>query len=267
VPGSAPPLPPPTAFDRKYDPPPVNLSKVQPEPAPPPADSSIPVVIRPQPDVPPAAAGPTSSPERPAAAPGQPKAEAYDVRKHVVRQGETYAAISRLFFTTDAYAQALALYNKDRDPRTAVLQPGMAVYVPPAKYLEREFRMVIPGLQPPAARDRFAPADPGRVPPAPPAPGSPVSRAGFSAPPADPKEAVRDAGKDAPARSTDEKRYRVRANDTLWSVAKETLGNGERWAEIYRLNRELLKDVTQLQPGLVLRLPADAKVDAADGRP
>jgi nucleoid-associated protein YgaU len=60
------------------------------------------------------------------------------------------------------------------------------------------------------------------------------------------------------------KRYQVRPNDTVWTIAKRTLGTGERWPDILRLNREVLRDVNQLQVGMILRLPDDAQVDSPD---
>jgi nucleoid-associated protein YgaU len=47
----------------------------------------------------------------------------------------------------------------------------------------------------------------------------------------------------------------------MWLIAKRTLGSGDRWPEIFRLNRDVLQDVNQLSPGTVLRLPPDARVD------
>jgi nucleoid-associated protein YgaU len=64
-----------------------------------------------------------------------------------------------------------------------------------------------------------------------------------------------------------DKRYRVRTGDTLWNIAKQSLGSGERWTEIMRMNRDVLPDINRLQDGLILRLPADAKVDSPPTSP
>jgi nucleoid-associated protein YgaU/DNA-binding SARP family transcriptional activator len=65
--------------------------------------------------------------------------------------------------------------------------------------------------------------------------------------------------------------HRVKAGDTLWDIAEERLGNGLRWREIVEANQgvpqadgsHLTEDTTTLQPGWILRLPADA-ASAAD---
>jgi nucleoid-associated protein YgaU len=66
--------------------------------------------------------------------------------------------------------------------------------------------------------------------------------------------------------------WTVRPRDTLWGIAEQTLGRGERWADIRRANvgRSVAPGVTfterteVLRPGWVLALPADATVDEPD---
>ncbi len=60
---------------------------------------------------------------------------------------------------------------------------------------------------------------------------------------------------DAPARS-----YTVRTNDSLYAIARETLGDSERWRELHRMNMNLLGPDPVLQPGMVLTLPGSAIV-------
>ena len=52
--------------------------------------------------------------------------------------------------------------------------------------------------------------------------------------------------------------YRVRAYDTLRSIARDTLGSARRADEILDLNRGLIDDPNQLVVGQVLELPEDA---------
>ena len=48
----------------------------------------------------------------------------------------------------------------------------------------------------------------------------------------------------------------VRPDDTLWAIAAEHLGEGERWPEVYELNRGRIgADPDLITPGLRLRLP------------
>ena len=51
------------------------------------------------------------------------------------------------------------------------------------------------------------------------------------------------------------KTYRVQKNDTLYRIAQRKLGNGEKWREIYDLNRDTLASPSNLEVGQQLRLP------------
>ena len=54
--------------------------------------------------------------------------------------------------------------------------------------------------------------------------------------------------------------YRIRANETLRSIANRTLGDSHRDDEILELNRTVIKDPHDLTPGQEIKLPADARV-------
>ena len=57
-----------------------------------------------------------------------------------------------------------------------------------------------------------------------------------------------------PAPSTP-KTYTVKPEDTLWAIAKKTLGDGGRWREIYNNNTNVIgKDPNLIFPGQVLRI-------------
>lgn len=50
--------------------------------------------------------------------------------------------------------------------------------------------------------------------------------------------------------------YTVKRGDTLWAIAKRTLGSGSRWKEIYNANINLIgKNPDLIYPGQVLRIP------------
>jgi len=54
--------------------------------------------------------------------------------------------------------------------------------------------------------------------------------------------------------------YTVRRGDSLWKIAQEHLGDGVRFREIIALNEDALHGQPDfIDPGLVLRLPADAR--------
>ncbi|MBO8169355.1 MAG: LysM peptidoglycan-binding domain-containing protein [Thermoanaerobacteraceae bacterium] len=51
------------------------------------------------------------------------------------------------------------------------------------------------------------------------------------------------------------KTYTVKPGDTLWVIAKKTLGDGSRWRDIYNANVSVIgKDPNVLKPGQVLRI-------------
>ena len=49
--------------------------------------------------------------------------------------------------------------------------------------------------------------------------------------------------------------YIVGANDSLSRIAGKVLGNRDRWAEIYNLNRDRFKNPNVIQPGLSIAIP------------
>lgn len=51
------------------------------------------------------------------------------------------------------------------------------------------------------------------------------------------------------------KTYAVKPGDTLWAIAKKTLGDGARWREIYNNNVDVIgEDPNLIRPGQVLRI-------------
>jgi nucleoid-associated protein YgaU len=49
--------------------------------------------------------------------------------------------------------------------------------------------------------------------------------------------------------------YTVKKGDTLSAIAKETLGNANRYMLIFEANKPMLKDPDKIYPGQVLRIP------------
>ena len=49
----------------------------------------------------------------------------------------------------------------------------------------------------------------------------------------------------------------VKKGDTLWAIAKETLGNGARYEEIFEANKPMLSHPDKIYPGQLLRIPKD----------
>jgi len=49
--------------------------------------------------------------------------------------------------------------------------------------------------------------------------------------------------------------YKIRPGDTLYSIARRTLGDGERWRDIYNNNRQRIPDADRLPVGVTLTIP------------
>ncbi|MBN1346797.1 MAG: LysM peptidoglycan-binding domain-containing protein [Phycisphaerae bacterium] len=49
--------------------------------------------------------------------------------------------------------------------------------------------------------------------------------------------------------------HRVRRNESLSVIAKERLGNGRRWREIWQLNRSSVRKPNQLRVGMLIKVP------------
>jgi nucleoid-associated protein YgaU len=253
--GSRPPsggVPPANTFDRRYDSStPIGKPITDAPATTDDAKRGIPVEIRPQPEV-------DSSPA-PSGVRGSGSSVSFDEARYPVRAGDTYASISKLKYGSERYAEALALYNRERNPRMTVPQAGQVVMVPPAEILEKRYRTAInTGSAAPAEGTVAGRPDARRE--------TPVAyNTGDSRPlttsPAGGGVSPR------PSFGAKDKTYRVRTGDTLWNIAKQTLGNGERWTEILRMNRDVLPEISRLQDGLILRLPADAKVDMTGTSP
>ncbi len=49
--------------------------------------------------------------------------------------------------------------------------------------------------------------------------------------------------------------YEIKKGDTLWKIAKESLGDGNRYPEIFEANKEVIKDPDLIYPGQKIRIP------------
>lgn len=136
----------------------------------------------------------------------------------VVREKETYWAISKRIYGTPRYFSSLALYNQSRIPDPKKLRAGMKVLVPEPKVLETKYPELFPA-------DKTAQR---RLPT-----GYFLDKSGQPA-------------------------YRVGVNETLGAISQKHLGRASRWIQIYQMNRQTLKDPNRLKPGTVINLPDDA---------
>ena len=49
--------------------------------------------------------------------------------------------------------------------------------------------------------------------------------------------------------------YVVKKGDSLWKIAKNLLGSGFRWIELYEANRAVLRNPNIIRVGTVLTIP------------
>ena len=49
--------------------------------------------------------------------------------------------------------------------------------------------------------------------------------------------------------------YTVTEGDSLWKIAKEQLGDGSKWTEIYEENKDTIKDPNLIYIGQTLTIP------------
>jgi nucleoid-associated protein YgaU len=57
----------------------------------------------------------------------------------------------------------------------------------------------------------------------------------------------------------------VQPGETLWQIAANLSGNPHRWPEIYRANRDQIKDPSKLYPGQRLAIPDFTRDAPRDG--
>lgn len=57
------------------------------------------------------------------------------------------------------------------------------------------------------------------------------------------------------ASSVTAREYSVKKGDTLWKIARQELGSGNRWKDIFELNKEKIKDPQNLKVGQIIHLP------------
>ena len=50
--------------------------------------------------------------------------------------------------------------------------------------------------------------------------------------------------------------HTVEKGDTLWAISKKTLGDGNRYNDIFEANKPMLSHPDKIYPGQVLRIPA-----------
>ncbi len=203
---------------------------------------------------------PLRVPDGPAPADDPAVADQVEPVLHRVRSGENFFTISKDYYNSGRYYKALHAANVRQVPDIAGLVVGTVIRIPPPEALDRSL-ILPPGRGVTAAAavaEAPAPADRS------------ASRASRNSRPAEPADEIPVASSPRPrvVRADPEARdepnlptYRVKAHDTLRSIARDTLSDPHRYREILALNRDSIKDPNDpLQAGTTLTLPEDAIV-------
>lgn len=173
-----------------------------------------------------------------------PKRDEYDEDWHTPRANDNYAMISKEYYKSSDYAQALEAYNKDRRKGNESI-----IRVPPPWVLEEKFPDMI-------GTGKTAPKTTA---------GAPGKTTGLSFEPVE----GRQIGSSAPAPVTrpapapvintvsnvnDEYRVQPESGETIREIARKVYGDPNAWKRIYDNNPSI--DPTQPIPsGTTLRLP------------
>ncbi len=176
---------------------------------------------------------------------------------HTVQPGENFWTISQQYYNSHRYYKALHKANAGQVPDIKELYVGTVLRIPPPETLDRSLvsAPVLGAALDGATVSRASSAgksgdtdtDSGvEIPP------TRTTRPGYRRLRARPTEPT-----EAPRRPT----YQSKANDTLRSVARDTLTDSHRANEIFNLNRDLLSDPKGPIPaGTTLTLPEDAVI-------
>lgn len=159
-------------------------------------------------------------------------ATSLEAQQWTVREGDTFWSISRQVYGSGRYFKALARWNEKTVPDPDRMRTGTVLETPPLARLEQADPELV-------AQRAASPTEP--------LPGL----KGLTVP--------EQAG--AFASPLGRKYYRVGRSDSLFVIAKKTLGQGGRWKELFELNQDLLEDPDRLAPGMILRLPSSATVE------
>lgn len=162
----------------------------------------------------------------------------YESKQYMAQPGDTFASLSKAAYGDERLANALLAYNRDFSSNRNMTAPqaGQLILLPPPQVLQQSRYT---GAQ--------ADARPGigaaPVSISPPVPVSPMRTFTPATPTADATKSYR-----VPA-----------AGQLIFELAMQTLGDGNRWAEIYRLN-PMIDPLRPIPGNTVVRLPGNANV-------
>lgn len=147
-----------------------------------------------------------------------------DMKLYTWKEGDTYRLIAERYYGNK---EKFTVLRRSNEGRTDV-KPGQNIFVPVFD------------------TDAYAavPIDPaGSTPSAPDANKTPKVKKGADA-----------AAKESP-KPSGKKVHVVKEGESLWKIAKEELGSGSRWKEIYEVNKDVLASPEAVHKGIRLRIP------------
>ena len=149
---------------------------------------------------------------------------------YTAASGDNFWEISKRLYGDGKYFRALEQHNNAIVSDPQKLKPGMKLAAPKAAWLQAKYPQLI-ATAAPAVQD-LRRTQPERY--------QPDEPAGFFVGPGQ------------------QPLYRVGTRDTLSDISQTYLGRSSRWIQILEMNRDVLTDGNALNPGTVLKLPADA---------
>lgn len=162
-------------------------------------------------------------------------------KTHVVQAGETFTSLAVKYFGHAKYTNLITKANPTVDPRKVRI--GMKVIIPPAP------------------ENMTAAASPAPAP----GPGTPTATLAGTRSPSAGTPITRTAK--APPVPAD-RAYTIKAGEGWYTLAQRFLGNGERWTELYELNKERVPhNPHNVPPGTVIELPKEANMKAVTAAP
>ena len=159
--------------------------------------------------------------------------------RHTVAPRDTLTNIAATYYGTASASGVAAIYEANRAVLSSPdrLTVGDVLTIP------------IVGGQTPASGTGGSPAAPARI-------------DGQAAQPARPPA----TGPSTGGPESTFRWYQVQKNDRYVSIAREQLGDANRWREIYELNRDKFPDPQHIREGVRIKLPVDRMSVASGGR-
>jgi nucleoid-associated protein YgaU len=136
-----------------------------------------------------------------------------------VRKKDTLSALAREYLGDGSRWREFIEHNADKLDDPGDLRPGMTLALPPLNASSASSAESSTEIR--TAADRSSPRERRR--------SQPVDRT-----------------------------YTVQSGDTLYTIAKQRLGNGSRWKALYNANKDKLDSPDDLTVGMTLQLPSDA---------